>query len=52
MEVYKSNRHIYEEEMMELVILPNFVHVDEDKFNPIRLEAIKVKRTFNSVRLM
>jgi len=42
MDAYKSNRHIYEEDLLERVVLPYLGAVDSEPFDTVRLEAVKV----------
>jgi hypothetical protein len=43
MDTYKSNRHIYEEDLLERLVLPFLANVDSEASEVVRLEAVKVK---------
>ena len=42
MDTYKSNRHIYEEDLLERVVLPYLGATDVEPSDVVRLEAVKV----------
>ncbi len=42
MDTYKSNRHIYEEDLLERVVLPFLGSADTEPSDLVRLEAVKV----------
>jgi hypothetical protein len=42
MDAYKTNRHIYEEDLLERVVLPYLGNADTEPFDTVRLEAVKV----------
>ena len=46
MDVYKSNRHIYEEDLLERVVLPYLGSVDLEPSDVVRLESVKVTIMF------
>ena len=41
MEILKSNRQIYEEELLDSVILPLFISLDNEPYDSVSLEVIK-----------
>ncbi len=45
LEKFKSNRHIYEEDLLEKVVLPFLKSLDDEPVGPVRHEAIRVSRS-------
>ena len=47
-EVFRSNRHMYEEELLERIVSPFLKPLDGETSIAVRLEGISVRRKKNS----